>query len=778
MSDEAIAPGEPRPPAVSIGAWVVLLALAVAVLLSAVLFADAAARAPGTGTPSPTPTPTASPTPTLRATPAPTRTLPPGPTPDAATPAQTPAPTQTQTSAAAPSPAVTVGVNGGTTIVVQPPCAATCAVPTPAPTDGETDEETDAAAAAETPAATPSPTPTSAVGAFGAGWDKWFALAMAPLAGAAGFIAAGVLALFVVARLLVELPAIRNRTSSVADRRVLAGAGWTLLIGAPIALCVAGYRINAGRMVESIPLLLLLAAAGLIGAYGVSLWIASGMRVQVTVTTKDEAAGLTSADVVNRIRKIAGSGGRTVEVPAGADLPAVATALTALSSHSWVAALQGIVLFLVGFAPWSVTLDQQSDRMASLVIARHGRAKKSERIVLDQSPYGSVAPIAALLAEPEKTPEKTLEKPPADDAAAGGSATGGSPTAGAGADPKKDDQTSRHERHRRRHDRRRKRDSLDSRGLHTDSVADAPPDAAQKAEAVGEPLELKEPLPRDVLAVVAAAHAVATFRELQAHDYDRAMLGATVPASIALTNIATTWYAKNPRSKADAVELLRTAARYDPFNRLARWTLDWALHRDSTNPGELRDYLDRLFRRIADRVDEVGLREASDDPAFVSLTMTAAAITRNLAAIRPLPEVHGLVVRTRDHLRQWLGLVTATDENRATRARAAIDLLALDAIAAGRSDPAAEKRFLESPAIAVSPALAYSLACYLVRWGGRLYADSKVKALLETGMTDAFQKDFAERDPELSTAPDRKGFADLKAGPKAKEKSRRRIGTR
>ncbi|WP_442574773.1 hypothetical protein ACSBPH_13150 [Microbacterium sp. F51-2R] len=804
MSDDAIAAGEPRPPAVSIGAGVVLLALAVAVLLSAVLFADAAARAPGGGTPGQSPSATASPSPTLRATPAPTRTLPPGPTPDASTTsAQTPA----QTAPASPSPGVTVGLNGGTTIVVQPPCAATCPVPTPTPTDGETDAE----AAAAAPASVPTPTPTSAVGAFGEGWDKWFARAIAPLAGAAGFVAGGVLALFVVARLLVEVPAIRNRTSSVTDRRVLAGAGWTLLVGAPIALCVAGYQINAGRMAESIPLLLLLAAAGLMGAYGVSLWLASGMRVQVTVNTKDDATGLTSADVVYRIRKIAGSGGRTVEVPAGADLPSVATALTALSNTGWVSALQGIVLYLVGFAPWTVTLDQQSDREASLVIARHGRAKKSERIALDQSPYGSVPPIAALLAEPEKEPEKSPEAEAAGGSTAGsgaggspagsapgsaapgspagstpgsaaagsaaagstaGSAAAGSPTAAA-ASPSQGTHPHSHAsrpEYRRRYDRDRERHGYIPRGLRIDRVRDVPPVAE---EAVSEP-----PLPRDVLAVVAAAHAVATFRELQAHDYDRAMLGATVPASIALTNIATTWYAKNPRSKSDAVELLRTAARSDPFNRLARWTLDWALHRDSTNAGELRDYLDRLFQRVTDRVDEVGLREASDDPAFVSLTMTAAAITRNLAALRPLPEVHGRVVRTRDHLRQWLGLVTPTDENRATRARAAIDLLALDAIAAGRTDPAAEKRFLESPAVAVSPGLAYSLACYLVRWGGRLFADSTVTALLETGVTDAFQKDFAARDPELSTAPDRKGFADLMQGPKAKKKTLTHTGLR
>lgn len=62
-----------------------------------------------------------------------------------------------------------------------------------------------------------------------------------------------------------------------------------------------------------------------------------------------------------------------------------------------------------------------------------------------------------------------------------------------------------------------------------------------------------------------------------------------------------------------------------------------------------------------------------------------------------------------------------------------------------------------------TPHLAYTVACYLVRWEGVRFADGTVRELLDRATIIDVLMEFAMIDPELSTARDTDGFNELKA---------------
>lgn len=66
------------------------------------------------------------------------------------------------------------------------------------------------------------------------------------------------------------------------------------------------------------------------------------------------------------------------------------------------------------------------------------------------------------------------------------------------------------------------------------------------------------------------------------------------------------------------------------------------------------------------------------------------------------------------------------------------------------------------PEIRDDPQLAYTAACYLVRWREVSFSDRRVCELLDRATVLGFFLQFAKDDPELSTAPDSEGFDALK----------------
>ncbi|QIG38445.1 hypothetical protein G5T42_02255 [Microbacterium sp. 4R-513] len=64
--------------------------------------------------------------------------------------------------------------------------------------------------------------------------------------------------------------------------------------------------------------------------------------------------------------------------------------------------------------------------------------------------------------------------------------------------------------------------------------------------------------------------------------------------------------------------------------------------------------------------------------------------------------------------------------------------------------------------VTLQPRLAYSVACFLVRWRGMQFDVPPVRFLFDTALTSDLQSRFIPSDPELTTAADTAGFGRLK----------------
>ncbi|WP_251453559.1 hypothetical protein [Microbacterium sp. Marseille-Q6648] len=209
----------------------------------------------------------------------------------------------------------------------------------------------------------------------GSGWDAFVKTTFTPLAAAAGFVVGGWLALFVLARLLVELPRMRDLTSDRASRRRTAWLGWLLLATTPIAAVLVG--ANAVALGALAPLMLG-GIAILAGVTVVALcaWLATVRVLRIEVTAPDaddEGKRVTSALVAARLRQLTEKSGR-IDLPAGPTISGLGDALKDFSSNRGVAAVQKIVLFLIGVTPWVATAVVASGTRATVTIARNSSA--------------------------------------------------------------------------------------------------------------------------------------------------------------------------------------------------------------------------------------------------------------------------------------------------------------------------------------------------------------------------------------------------------------------
>lgn len=593
--------------------------------------------------------------------------------------------------------------------------------PTPSPT--------------RTPSPTPSPTQTPALPErLGSAWDTFWTDSLLPFAGALAFALGVVLFFFVLARLMVESPIIRRRRSSTAERALLGWTGWLVVITAAVGAVVIGIQLTiSSTATNPLWVLLTLAAFGMLGSVALAMWLGARLRLDVSVAAggetadKKDASVMDRADVITRIRALSVPSSRLLEVPSGMDLAGVATGLGALSDHPLAKAVQGIVLFVIGVVPWKVSVTQLSATEATVQIVRHGRVQAEERLSVAASPH-DVAPLRAITSPPPDPPTT------APDAAPGGPETAPSARGAKHSAERGNAKPGR---------KRRKESETAQRGAAPDRTV------IRSAPEPPEPTPTPKPATRDLLATAIAARVVVALRDTETYDVDRALMGATSAPSIGLRTIAATWFL-NDRTEAE--EILTKAIELDPFNRLAHSTQDWVQSRSCTDPDEIDAFCDRLIARLRDRRSELGLRAAAGDAFYASTLMTLAAMSRNGAAKRPnrarLDTASAL-------LSDWMSLAERSSTNRVRRARAEIDLLALDA-ARGRARP--HERFLADPAVAVTPSLGYSLGCYLVRWADVPFADADAHRLLAAGIRDPQQRDFARTDPELTTARDHAGF--------------------
>lgn len=206
---------------------------------------------------------------------------------------------------------------------------------------------------------------------FGKAWDGFVKTVGAPLAGAAAFIIGGWLALFVLARLLVELPAFRALESDQTSHRRIGVLGLVILAIAPIVGVCFG-SVSAGLGLGFVlATWFLIGCLGAIGVIALASWLATIRALKIELTPATDAGKLLDRSMVAaQLRAFAQASGK-IELPNGPYLTGLTDSLKEFSSSVWVGAVQKIVLFLVGVTPWTASIVVYSETEASLTITRN-----------------------------------------------------------------------------------------------------------------------------------------------------------------------------------------------------------------------------------------------------------------------------------------------------------------------------------------------------------------------------------------------------------------------
>jgi hypothetical protein len=227
---------------------------------------------------------------------------------------------------------------------------------------------------------------------FGGSWDDFVTTFAAPLATLGAFVLGGWLALFVVARILVELSFVRNLSSSLGERRGAALLGWLVIAGAPMLAGLVAVNLVQGSIgwAWAAPALIAIALIGAIGAASLACWLATLRKLDLDVTPGDN--GIDRVQILETIRKLATDTG-TIELRSAPTLSDIDSALTDLSKAQWVAAVQKVALFLVGVKPWKAAVTVVSDREAYILMGRNGRSIVERRVWTDSPSLASLDPL-------------------------------------------------------------------------------------------------------------------------------------------------------------------------------------------------------------------------------------------------------------------------------------------------------------------------------------------------------------------------------------------------
>jgi hypothetical protein len=234
---------------------------------------------------------------------------------------------------------------------------------------------------ADDDADTPSKTPPARIGTW---WDEFAHGYTSPMATVLTWLLGSALALFVLARLLVELPGLRSLRTARSDRCVFGWLGWVLLLVAPLLLTATGIMVAGGVVSGDTLAGLFGALAGLclLASVALAAWLATLLRISISVVAPD-GSELDKAQVMERVRMLAGDRGGSIEIPGSTDVAELGTSLSAMSEKEWVAAVQKVLLYLVGVVPWNAAVDVKGDRRASVIIARNRRTLSARRVITE-----------------------------------------------------------------------------------------------------------------------------------------------------------------------------------------------------------------------------------------------------------------------------------------------------------------------------------------------------------------------------------------------------------
>ncbi|HEY9307067.1 MAG TPA: hypothetical protein VIP82_04610 [Microbacterium sp.] len=217
----------------------------------------------------------------------------------------------------------------------------------------------------------------------------------------AAFVGVFALVLLALGRLLALVPGLRNPRSSRGWRIFAWIVGLSLAVIAPALIALRGMWVMAqggpagrrdvdaaeftyGQFLHAVLwrsgawwlllLLLVLTVATLTFAF------ATRQGVTIKLEGKDDGKSLDTAHVMAAMDGMAGRTNRGLEFPVGTDLTTAASAVTELSDNKFVATLQVGVSAILGSTPWRVTVENETEKAASVTISRNGALMKAKRI--------------------------------------------------------------------------------------------------------------------------------------------------------------------------------------------------------------------------------------------------------------------------------------------------------------------------------------------------------------------------------------------------------------
>ncbi|RNE62590.1 hypothetical protein [Cryobacterium tepidiphilum] len=403
-------------------------------------------------------------------------------------------------------------------------------------------------------------TPSETTGqSWAAATAAWVAPLVGPVLAALGLV----LLLLILGRLLVFLPGSPWRIRSAVTRRTLGILGLVLvvltpilfvitLVHAPLDLTGAGTDTTGGTSsgvidpvvthpapldqvtplsADKLPwLLLILLALGLLGAFFLSLYLAS--RLAVALHVRDAAGDRNepqTTELVALLGQLGAASPRGLEVPRATDVTALAHNALPLPQGGASAFTAGVRRVL-GLTPWRVTVDfvgNEVDPDAPTLLATEPHPTRAA-VVITRNGYA----VGAVTMDPSIWQVQQIR------------GTAGEANEAA---------------------------TRDLRTAQTDAALLPDP---------GHPSS-----PSSHLSKLAASFVLATLA--QHHDGFDALCGATDWRSIGLHSLATTDY-KNNREAAR--QLLTRAVDFDSANRPALVALQHALHREAHEVDELRRY--------------------------------------------------------------------------------------------------------------------------------------------------------------------------------------------
>lgn len=152
----------------------------------------------------------------------------------------------------------------------------------------------------------------------------------------------------------------------------------------PTALVIVGIgTLTAGLVLGAI-------LAAVLGIFLTAWWLATTLRVEIKVTHEDDQEKRAEAALVTALLyELGAQKPRGLEVPRGADVTALAGALTALPENAIGKAIRQVLATLLGTTPWVANIEGGKDGR-TVSISRNGRTAAS--VLIDRQTYGAAGP--------------------------------------------------------------------------------------------------------------------------------------------------------------------------------------------------------------------------------------------------------------------------------------------------------------------------------------------------------------------------------------------------